>query len=147
LFIISKIPQKAIQVALISAFIAVNSVWAYERSRLWKGAYEQAQEVKRQIETIPLGVNAKLLIVNLPDRYGPEDLVWRPYMWLHGKSVFDRTFQRANTIGCPFIWDGSGIPIMNRSSIKRSYKGMTIYEVVYENAGDWKSFKLVPFGK
>jgi hypothetical protein len=68
-------------------------------------------------------------------------------MWLHGMSVFDRTFERANTIGCPFIWDGSGIPIMDRSSIESSFKGMTIYEVVYEKTGNWKKFKVLPFDK
>jgi len=131
--------------ALLTAFIAINAFWAYDRSRLWKGAYEQAQEVKRQIETIPLGMNEKLLIVNLPDHYGPEDMIWPPFMWRHGISVFERTFELVNTIGCPYTYERSGIPFMDRSSIKRSFKGMTIYEVVYEKAGDWKRFKVLPF--
>ena len=145
LFVTSKIPKRSIQMALIIAFIAINTMWAYDRSRLWKGAYEQAQEVKRQIETIPLGMNEKLLIVNLPDHYGPEDMIWPPFMWRNGISVFDRTFELVNTTGCPYTYERSGIPIMDRSSIERSFKGMTIYEVVYEKAGDWKRFKVLPF--
>jgi hypothetical protein len=147
LFVTSKIPKRSIQMALLTAFIAINAFWAYDRSRLWKGAYEQAQEVKRQIETIPLGMNEKLLIVNLPDHYGPEDMIWPPFMWRHGISVFERTFELVNTIGCPYTYERSGIPFMDRSSIKRSFKGMTIYEVVYENSGDWKRFKVLPFEK
>jgi hypothetical protein len=145
LFVISKIPKRSIQMALLTAFITINAIWAYDRSRLWRGAYEQAQEVKRQIEIIPLGMNEKLLIVNLPDHYGPEDMIWPPFMWRHGISVFDRTFELVNTTGCPYTYERSGIPFMDRSSIERSFKGMTIFEVVYEKTGDWKRFKVLPF--
>ncbi len=122
LFVTSKIPKRSLQMALLTAFITISAFWVYDRSRLWKGAYEQAQEVKRQIETIPLGMNEKLLIVNLPDHYGPEDMAWPPFMWRHGISGFGRTFELVNTTGCPYTYERSGIPMMHRSSIKRSFK-------------------------
>lgn len=128
--------------ALLAALLAAVSLWwAMERSLLWRSAWRQARIVREQILALPDEGNG-LVIVNLPDSYGPEGLIWRPYVWRNGMPGIGRSFERVNTPGCPFIWEKGPVPVLPRASILAQYRAAAIYEVVGLRQGSLIAFSL-----
>jgi hypothetical protein len=138
----SYLPGRKIRLAVVFALVVMNAVWAVDRAALWKGAYREAQRVKTAIEAQMQHLPDPTVVVNLPDRYGPKDLMWRPYVWRNGLSAFNGEIIRVNTPGVPFVWDASGIPVMARLDIHKKYPGYKLIEVTYVEPHDWRHFAI-----
>jgi len=143
--LLRRIPAKRFAGFLIIAFVASHIFFAIQRSRLWLGAYNSAMAVRDTITDIEVPDGRELLIVNLPDQYGPPELTWRPFVWRNGSSSFGRPFVRVSTPDCSFSWKVGPIPVMKRQYITRMYPDATIYEVRYKTPGDWREFEVSPF--
>ena len=74
--------RRSFGLGLAVILIGSHALWSVERAVLWKGAFREAQQIKSALEQAG-GVpsDSPLVVVNLPDHYGPEGLIWRPYMW------------------------------------------------------------------
>ncbi len=140
----ARLPDRRLRLALLIALVGLHGVCSVGRALLWKGAYREAIHVKDAIEALAAGEREReLVVVNLPDRYGPPGLVWRPYVWRRGLSAFHARIVRVNTPGCPFTWAESGIPMMPRERIAPEYRGRRICEVTYAQPDRWQAFAVV----
>ena len=128
--------------AVVFGLVVMNAVWAVDRAALWKGAYREAQRVKAAIEAEMQNLPGPTVVVNLPDRYGPADMMWRPYVWRNGLIAFNGEITRVNTPGVPFTWDVSDTPVMERSDIRKRYPGYKLIEVTYAEPHDWRHFAV-----
>ena len=129
----------------MAALLAASSLWwAMERSLLWRSAWLQAQMFRERILALP-EAGSGLVIVNLPDSYGPEGLIWRPYVWRNGMPGIGRSFERVNTPGAPFTWEAGPVPVLPRDSIPARYPGAAIYEAVHSRQGSQVVFSLSRF--
>ena len=134
-------PAQNIRLAVVFALVVMNAVWAVDRAALWKGAYREAQRVKTAIEAQMRHRSGPIVVVNLPDRYGPENLIWRPYVWRNGLTAFNGEIIRVNTPCVPFTWDASGIPVMARSDIRKEYPDHKLIEVTYAEPHELETFR------
>ena len=131
--------------ALLAALLAASSLWwAMERSLLWRSAWRQARILRERILALPES-GSGLVIVNLPDSYGPEGLIWRPYVWRNGMPGIGRSFERVNTPGAPFTWEAGPVPVLPRESIPARYPGAAIYETVRLKCHSQISYGLTLF--
>ncbi len=87
-------------------------------------------------------LSGPIVVVNLPDLYGPENLIWRPYVWRNGLTAFNGEIIRVNTPCVPFTWDVSGVPVMARSDIRKQYPDHKLIEVTYAEPQDWRHFAV-----
>ena len=139
-------PDRRLRLVLLIALVGLHGLCSAGRALLWKGAYREALHVKDAIEAIADGERGReLVVVNLPDRYGPAGLVWRPYLWRKGLSAIRARIVRVNTPGCPFTWADSGIPTLPPERIASEYGGRRICEVIYAEPGRWQVFAVVPW--
>ena len=135
--------SRAGKIGLLAAALCLHAGWAWQRARLYQGAYRESQAIGRAIAAIPRGdLRTPLVVVNLPDSYGPPGLMWGPNMWRNGMSAFQRDIIRVNTPGCAFDWLGSGIPKLSRDEILARYRGHDVYAVSYDAESDWRHFKV-----
>lgn len=141
----SYVPGHRTRLAMALALVTMSTVWGVHRAALWRGAYREAQRIKTEIELRTQDQPAPTVVVNLPDRYGPENLMWRPYVWRNGLSAFKEEIIRVNTPGVPFVWDASGIPVMTRENVFRKYSGHRLIEVKYAEPRVWKHFAVGDF--
>ncbi len=103
------------KIGLLAAVLVLHACWAWQRAGLYDGAYRQSQAVWRAIEAIgPRNAGTPLVVVNLPDSYGPPGLMWGPNMWRNGLPAFRGDLIRVNTPGCPLAWPASRIPELSR---------------------------------
>jgi hypothetical protein len=147
---LARLPPRIMRahVVLLIALVGLHGLCSVGRALLWKGAYLEAVHVKSAIEALAAGEpERELVVVNLPDRYGPPGLVWRPYVWRRGLSAIHARIVRVNTPGCPFTWAESGIPAMPRERIASEYRGRRICEVIDAEPGRWRVFAVVPWPK
>jgi len=142
----SHLPGRKIRLAVVLALVAMNAVWAVDRAALWKGAYREAQRVKTAIEARMQHRSGLIVVVNLPDRYGPDNLMWKPYVWRNGLIAFHGEIIRVNTPGVPFTWDAADILVMARSDIRKAYPGHKLIEVTYAEPYDWRHFAIHDIG-
>ncbi len=135
--------SRAGKVGLLAAVLGLHACWAWQRADLYQGAYRQSQAVWRTIEAAAPGdARTPLVVVDLPDSYGPPGLMWSPNMWRNGVSAFHRELIRVNTPGCPFAWPPSGIPELSRAEILARYRHSDVCAVSYAAEGDWRSFQV-----
>jgi hypothetical protein len=145
---LARLPPKIMRshALLLIALVGVHGLCSVGRALLWKEAYLEAVHVKSALEALAAGEpERELVVVNLPDRYGPPGLVWRPYVWRRGLSAFHARIVRVNTPGCPFTWAESGIPAMPPERIASEYRGRRICEVIYAEPNRWQAFAVVPW--
>ena len=134
---------------MVVLLLGFHGIWTVERSNLWKDASEQALKVKSEIENIADVSAEELIVVNLPESYGPEGMWWRPFVWQNGFPVVSRK-QRVNIPGTPYVRREeesgiSGIRMMSRDEIISTFPAGHVYEVVYGKLGDWREFEVIPF--
>ena len=144
---LQKIPYKTLSAFGIVFLISCELYLAYTRASLWKQAYVESQNLKFQVETIALeaAVNP-IIIVNMPDSYGPNDLAMRPQMWFCGLNALYPNIKIVKTSDCNYIWKPTAA-YHDRNSIVSKYNQNELYEVVYQTTDNWKSFALVPLEK
>ena len=135
--------SRAGKIGPLAALLVLHACWAHQRAELYLGAYGQSQAIYRVLAAIPAGDGRlPLVVVDLPDSYGPPDLMWGPNMWRNGMPAFPREIIRVSTPECPFTWPGCGFPQLSRAAILARYQGHAIYAVHYAAAGDWRRFQV-----
>jgi len=139
----TRIPGRASFLIIAAALVALNGFWAVNRALLWKGAFREAQSVKAAIEGRMGTPRDTKVVVNLPDSYGPQDLMWRPFVWRDGLSDFRARIIRVNTPHVPFTWREARIPVMTRDEICGAYSAFDILEVTYASSESWRRFQVV----
>jgi len=132
---------RKIAAILINLLLALELIFAYQRAVLWNGAYHQAQKLKTQVEEIAGTSNDPVVIVNLPEAYGPESLPMRPQMWYCGFDTLFPIIETAKTGHCPFLWRNSASD--DKQTLASQYPQKSIYEVIDQDG----SFFLVPVKK
>lgn len=141
---VSQLRMKHLVLSVCSVLILAHAVFAIERSQLWTGAYRAAHTLQTAIEDVPDAGKDPLVVVNLPDSFGPPNMLWRPFVWRNGLSAFRRKIERVNTPHCAFIWPESPIRMVARNEIGGCFPERDIYEVTYLVPGDWRRLSLVP---
>lgn len=110
--------------------------WSSARISWWQGASEQAQQIYEQIEAVS-GAEAKpIVVVNMPDRYGPEGMIWLPYLWRCGMAHFSKPFDLAYTMDCVHAPSDISALAAPRGTLARRYPDHALYEVVSRQQGD-----------
>ncbi|MEC7838952.1 MAG: hypothetical protein VX777_02810 [Chlamydiota bacterium] len=80
---IPKFPKYALATALLT-FASI----AYYRIELWKQGSSVAQKMLEDINHAINQHNSKIAIINLPDTYGSESIIWKPFLWRSGRDIF-----------------------------------------------------------
>lgn len=118
--------------------------WTHQRTVLWKEAYVQAHAIDEELKTIAKKEKNDLLLVNLPDRYGPEGMIWLPFVWRCGYNQFPFTFDRINTPDCHNLHANSGWAIVPREEILDKYPEYAPYEVFFNHADNYRDYEIKP---
>jgi len=84
--IIISIPKNPRFVVIM--FILICSSAALYRVELWKQASTVVQKMLYQINSTIDQHDTKIAIGNMPDSYGPEMIIWRPFLWRCGREIF-----------------------------------------------------------
>jgi hypothetical protein len=134
-----------LRLVLSLILIVAHALFAEQRSRMWLGASRVADELREAIESAPVVPGRDLVIVNLPDSFGPADMIWRPFVWRNGLSCFRSAIKRVNTPDCPFVWREGPIPVMEREQIRSLLPNSDVYEVVRHPPDNWRHYRLSPF--
>lgn len=142
--------------ALAAALVTLSIVAAAERAAWFEGARREADATRAQIESLPASARP-LVIVDLPDRYGPGRAILRPYVWRNGAAVaVGRPFTAVNVPGADFTWEESPIPLLARAAVRERFPEAAIFEFVpvvrpprltfpSELSGGALELRLVPF--
>ncbi len=138
-----QLKPKHIRIAICLLLVLGHAVFAIQRSQLWFRSYRAASSLRAAIQSIRVPIGRDLVVVNLPDSFGPPNLIWRPFVWRNGLSTFGRDIKRVNTPGCPFTWSKALIPSVPRDQIVASHPGCEVFEVEYLHPDDWREFRLV----
>lgn len=141
---LSHLPGRRTPQVLAILLVIASGFWSVQRALWWRGASDEAQRVKTEIESRLRDPSDAIVVVNLPDRYGPDDLVWMPYVWRNGTIAIRALMVRVNTPGVPFTWRDASVPVMSREEIARAYAGRQVLEVVYAQPGCWQRFAVIP---
>lgn len=141
---ISTFPANKLLAFSLAALLLLESVWMTTRVELWKGAYQQAEWLKKEIEHLAsIETEKPLILVNLPEAYGPESLVMRPQIWFGGLNTFIPDMIALRMGRFPFVWQGGTTDkFLTKETIVFQYAEKPIYQIFYQNEGDWRSFKL-----
>ncbi|HWL94543.1 MAG TPA: hypothetical protein VNT79_13545 [Phycisphaerae bacterium] len=119
---------------------------AVERAALWRAAYLQAQSIRNEVIEWIESRRARLcVIVNLPDAYGPANMLWKPYVWRNGFFVEGVKIRRINTTDADFIWRDSAIPILSRKEILETQTRGLILEVRADSEQGSQKFHVQEF--
>jgi hypothetical protein len=134
---------RAWKMGLLVVLVGFHAFWSWQRADLWKTAYREAQAVRMAVDAAAPGDSrTPLVVVNLPDSYGPPGLMWRPYMWRNGLTAFGRQIIRVNTPGSPLGWAESGIAQVPREQIRSRYPDSVICEVMFSREDDWRHLEV-----
>jgi hypothetical protein len=132
----------------IATALLVSQFWStYERAVLWVEADQQAHALMKEVvvllSTFP---SEKMVIVNVPEAYGPQQMPMRPQMWYCGFKEYLRgrniDVALVKTDDSPFVWERSP-DRLSRDAVAAAYPEKTLYEVVYHQ----ERFTLVPFNQ
>jgi hypothetical protein len=125
-------------------FVVGHTVFAIQRSQLWASAYCAAKGLRTTIDSIHISPKNDLVVVNLPDSFGPPNMIWRPFLWRNGITSFLKNFKRVNTPGCPFVWYGAQIPVVAQDQVASLHPNSEIYVVTSQHPEDWHQFLVKP---
>lgn len=130
--------------ALFCAFalFLVYFEWASFRLELWNEANIQAKTIREKISSLP-STEKPILIINLPDRYGPDGMIWLPYICRSETSFGKMDFEQVYTPDCPNLYQNRDIPLLSREEIESKYENYAIYELTYANPKSYKEYCLV----
>jgi hypothetical protein len=125
--------------------LCLHLTWTHYRIALWTEASRQAQFIREQVVTLAKDEDKPIILVDLPDRYGPEDMIWLPFIWQCGIVIFPFQFERVNTDNCSHLVSKSGYPILNPSEIMARYPEHAVYQVMHKNPGDYREYQVISF--
>lgn len=132
------------RIGLTVLLVLVSAIMSINRALLWKGAFRESDRIRMSIDNFADQTHCKqLVVINLPDRYGPKGMMWRPYVWRNGLTAFNVQIARVNTNDAPFTWPEIWIPELNRKETFIKYPNLPVIEVAYNNSTSWKKFKLI----
>lgn len=132
-----------LRVGLTVILISLSTQMSFNRALLWKGAYQESNLIRISIDNLSAQARSRqVVVVNLPDRYGPKGMIWRPFMWRNGLSVFKESIARVNTNDAPFTWPEIWIPVLNRTEVFIKYPNLPVFEVAYNDVDSWSKFKV-----
>ncbi len=100
--------------AVITAYVAI----AIMRVDYWKEASNVTQEIYGQVTQTLERHSSSVVILDFPDSYGPEEVIWRPYLWRCGKEIFGSQLRTKVTSGAPqyrFVKQGTGYQLVQES--------------------------------
>jgi hypothetical protein len=103
--------------------------WSNQRVTWWKSAYEQSQSIYHQIETAAKIESNPLAVINMPDRHGPEGMIWLPYLWRCGLVHFQEAFVQVYTSDCHHPPSNSAALTFPKELIVERYPEHAFYEV------------------
>lgn len=145
--LIGGIPSRTARVSALALTACVTLIWGFQRSIQWAEAWEQSDAIRQQIESIPLEPGRQLVILNLPDTWGPASLAFNPFMWRNGYgTAFERSFEFYNTDDCTRPWTGGTVPVVGRSMVDSVFADAVVWEVVPDDPVERRTFRVVPFG-
>lgn len=147
---IEKIPFNYLRQCVMLMAMAVTLTFTFTRLELWKAAEGEAQKLRHHIERIITTremhhkKQKPLVIVNMPDAFGPAEMPLRPQMWFCGFDAVLPGIQIVKTDDCPFIWKKDPNRV-KRAHIQALFQDADIYEIVLKEKGCKETFALVPF--
>lgn len=138
LYTLLLIPFKRTYLSAFACLLLIlNFAWTSERLSLWIEASQKAEQLRQELSIIADSTQQPLVVLNLPDRYGPEQMIWLPYMWRFSKHMLSKDFIRMNTPDCPNLHQHQEVPVLDREAIAASHQNDLIYEIIYHNNGDF----------
>lgn len=142
LILVSRVRPAILRHAAYVALAAAHLYASADQALLWRDSYRESQRLKGLIENAAEKSLRPIIVVNLPDQYGPEGRTWRPFMWRKGLSSFSRPIIRVNCGQTDFTWIDAPVPVLSRMEIRARYPDQDIYEASYSAPEEWRSFKL-----
>lgn len=124
---------RVLGVAMALGILFVYFTWSHERVIWWVNASEQSQSIYVQIEAAAERELKPLAVINMPDRYGPEGIIWLPYLWRCGLVYFKNEFVQVYTYDCPHA-PSKGL-FLPRELIAINYPEHVLYEVKHTDGG------------
>lgn len=106
---------------------ALYSIWTHDRVTLWKEGFIQMHALRSEIGALAEG-KEEIIVLNLPDRFGPENKIWLPQGWRNGRILFPPSITFYNTPDSP-----SGLKIIGISDLSlENTKSLLLKNNVYE---------------
>lgn len=143
---LTQMKYKSVSWAAAVILLSTQFWMTYERAQLWVEADHAAHALMEQTEALLSASNManSLVIVNVPEAYGPPQMPMRPQLWYCGfkeyLSVKGWNVAFAKTDDSSFVWSKSS-GRLPRHTVAAMYPGVVLYEVVYRP----KEFALIPF--
>lgn len=132
---------------LLMIFLGLQIHFFLERAQLWYHAGIESHKIGRLIKKTydeqPFG--SPLVVVNVPDAFGPSHLPMRPQSWHMGIETFCKDIILLKTCDTEFIWKDE--KLTSRERIQDTYKNAALYEVILRDENPYGTFHLVPFSK
>jgi len=128
-FLIEKLRWTSLKWGLCIAFASTHLYWASTKAMLWRDAYTESQLVKSAIEQLAEKEKRPLVVINLPDRYGPPGLIWRPYMWRCGYKEIAAKMQPVRTRDNKDSASNQDIPLVDRKHVPSYFPDQVVVEV------------------
>lgn len=117
--------------AFAFALLAAHLMWSYERISLWKEASTHAEQLAGELVAIAKKEVKPLVVINLPDRHGPEDMIWLPFLWRCGIEYFIPSLKVVYTPDCPNLPQDKTQETIAKERLPSIYSDRSLYEVVF----------------
>lgn len=135
---------------ILPALAVISLAMTFSQLVLWNRAYEASQGLLQEIATAKRESEKPLLLVNVPDVYGPQWLLFSPFTWRNGlESALGFTPQRAYTPDSWFTdWPNKpGAFIAPMPEICARFPDNAVYEILPPHAphtGNTGGYALTP---
>lgn len=83
---ISVVKSSSIRLALGAGALLAGLIWNQDRLVLWLQASEQAQRLGQEI--VAASHEGPVIVSQMPEKWGPEDKIWLPWLWQCGTAIF-----------------------------------------------------------
>lgn len=127
-------------------FLMVQFHFFLERAELWNLADREVRKLEDAFRSLAMEDNSgkKLVLVNVPDAFGPESFPMRPQAWHSGLEAFIPQAVEIKVPGVPYIWADGGMRL-RRDEINEMFSREAVYEIVLEDGGKFGEFSIVPW--